>query len=172
MVVGNAIAHKAKSFPDMLISRRGFTLIELVTLIAILGIVTVTSLPKFFNFSAFQELGFYDDTLAAFRYAQKLAVATACNVQVAVASNQYTLKQPAASDRSKCNSTTAADFTQTVTRPNGSGSYQGSQSGISASSATVYFTAKGTASGSVTVTVGSRSLSVVQATGLVYDSTP
>lgn len=152
--------------------QRGFTLIELVMLMVLLAVISATALPKFFNLSVFQERAFYDDVLAAFRYAQKLAVASACNVQVAVASNQYTLMQPAASDRSKCTSTSGADFTLAVTRPNGSANYQGSQSGVGISSVTLYFTAKGTASSNVTVTVGSRSLSVVQATGLVYDSTP
>lgn len=150
----------------------GFTLIELVTLIVLLGILSVTALPKFFNGSMFQERAFYEDVLGAFRYAQKRAIATHCNVQVAIAGNQYQLKQPSASDRSKCDSTTAADFTLAVTRPNSSDNFQGSLSGIALSNATVYFTAKGTASSNVTVTVGNRSLSVVQVTGFVYDSTP
>lgn len=169
----NLIAHDANSFASMRISQRGFTLIELVTLIAILGVISVTALPKFFNYSMFQERGFFDDTLSAFRYAQKLAVVTGCNVQVFTSSNQYQLMRPALSDRSKCTSTTAGDFTQAVIRPGSTSSYQGSQSGVAISNATVYFTSKGsTATASTNVTVGSRTISVVQATGFVYDSTP
>ena len=154
----------------MRLSQRGFTLIELVTLIAILGIISVTALPKFFNYSQFQEKAFFDDTLSAFRYAQKLAVATGCNVRVVTSGNQFQLNRPAAGDRSKCASTTAADFTMPVIRPGSTGNYQGSQSGVALGNATVYFTAKGTASTSTTVTVGSRSLGVVRDTGFVYDA--
>jgi MSHA pilin protein MshC len=165
----NFIAHDANSFANMRISQRGFTLVELVTLIAILGVISVTALPKFFNYSMFQEKAFFDDTLSAFRYAQKLAVATGCNVQVFTSNNQYQLKRPAALDRSQCASTTAADFTQIVIRPGSTDNYQGSQSGVAVSSVTVYFTAKGTATTSANVTVGSRTLSVVRDTGFVYD---
>lgn len=164
------IARDGKSLPDMRFSPHGFSLIELVTLIAILGIISVTALPKFFNYSLYQEKAFFDDTLSAFRYAQKLAVATGCNVQVVTSGNQFQLNRPAASDRSQCSSTTAADFTLPVTRPGSTGNYQGSQSGVAVDSATVYFTAKGTASTSANVTVGSRTLVVVRDTGFVYDA--
>lgn len=152
---------------------KGFTLVEMVMTIVILGIVSATALPKFFSLSAYQERGFFDDTLNAIRYAQKLAVATGCNVQVVIAANQFVLKRPGASDRNQCASTTASDFTQSITRPgSGESSYQGSQSGISVSDATVYFTAKGTASTGLDITVGSRKITVLQNTGFVYDSTP
>ena len=59
--------------------------------IVILGILSVTALPKFFSLSVFQQQVFFDDTLNALRYAQKLAVVTACNVQVSIAANTFTI---------------------------------------------------------------------------------
>jgi MSHA pilin protein MshC len=157
----------------VLSTSKGFTLVELVMTIVILGILSATALPKFFSISAFQERGLSDDTLSAIRYAQKLAVASGCNVQVVISANQFALKQPGASNRSQCASTTASNFTQTVKRPgSGESSYQGSQSGVAISNATIYFTAKGTASTGLDITVGSRKITVVQDTGFVYDSTP
>jgi len=157
----------------VLSTSKGFTLVELVMTIVILGIVSATALPKFFSISSFQERGLSDDTLSAIRYAQKLAVASGCNVQVLISANQFALKQPGASNRSQCASTTASDFTQAVKRPgSGESSYQGSQSGVSVSNATIYFSAKGTASTGLDITVGSRKITVVQDTGFVYDSTP
>ncbi len=153
--------------------KHGFTLIELTMVIVVLGILSTAVLPKFFNVSTFQQRSFFDDTLAAIRYAQKLAVATGCNVQVNIASNQYQLKRPGATDRSNCSSTTASHFTQAVPRPATSETnYVGNQSGVTVSDSTIYFTAKGTASVSATVTVGSRSIAIVKDTGFVYDSTP
>jgi len=153
--------------------QKGFTLVELVMVIVLLGILSATALPKFFDITAFKERGFFDDTLGAIRYAQKLAVATGCNVQVVIAANQFALKRPGAIDSSQCASTAASDFSQAVPRPgSGESNYQGSQSGISVSDVTIYFTAKGTASTGLDITVGNHKITVIQDTGFVYDSTP
>jgi MSHA pilin protein MshC len=53
----------------------GFTTIELVMVIVILGILSVTIAPKFFDNSVFQARGFSDQMLATLRYAQKAAIA-------------------------------------------------------------------------------------------------
>lgn len=148
--------------------QNAFTLVELVMTIVIIGILSASAIPKFFDYTAYQQKAFFDDTLNAIRYAQKLAVATACNVQVAITANQFTIKRPGATDRSQCASTNAAQFTQTVARPGSGGAYQGSLSGVTLSTVTFYFTAKGNASGSFTLNVGSQQISVVQDTGFVY----
>ncbi|MCQ8130417.1 pilus assembly FimT family protein, partial [Methylomonas rivi] len=89
----------------------GFTLVELVMIIVVIGVLSKTALPRFFDIESFQQHGFFNDTLNAIRYAQKLAVATGCNVHVAISGNQFELKRPAAADRSLCDSTAAGDFT-------------------------------------------------------------
>jgi MSHA pilin protein MshC len=152
---------------------QGFTLIELIMVIVVLGILAISAMPKFFNISTFEQRGFFDDTLNAIRYAQKLAVATNCNVQVSIATNQFELKRPSATDRSQCRSTTSSDFTQSVMRPgSGESSYQGSLSGVSLTSTTLYFSGKGQASADINIDIGTRRITVVSSTGFVYDSTP
>ncbi len=137
--------------------------------LVIIGILSVTALPKFFSLSVFQQRFFFDDTLNALRYAQKLAVVTACNVQVAITANAFTVTRPGATDRSQCTSTNPANFTQNVTRPGSREStYTGSQSGISLTTATVYFTAKGNASSGLTISVGTQQIIIVPDTGFVY----
>lgn len=154
-------------------AQRGFTLVELVTMLVILAILSSVALPKFFRFSDFQERALFDDTLNAIRYAQKLALVTGCNVQVTVSSDRYTLNRPAATDRSQCTSLTAADFTRAVPHPSsGEPQYSNALAGISITAATFYFTALGTASADLDIYVGSNKLTVVRATGFVYDSTP
>lgn len=139
----------------------------------ILGILSATTLPKFFDLNFYYERVLFDDTINAIRYAQKLAVATSCNVQVRISANQFELKRPTATDRSECTSTISTNFDLSVARP-GSGElgYQGSQPGISLSAATFYFTAKGDVSASEQINVGNngKQISVVKDTGLVYDS--
>lgn len=138
--------------------------------IVLLGILSATALPKFFAVSSYQQQAFFDDTLNAVRYAQKLAVATGCNVQVSISANAYVLKQPDV--RNHCLSNSPADFTLLARHPGtGEASYTHSETGVSLTSnpATFYFDALGRASADVQLTVaGIKIIAVVGDTGFVY----
>lgn len=139
--------------------------------LVIMSILSLNVIPRFFQLNEYQEKAFFDDTLGAVRYAQKLAIATACNVQVRIANNQYALHRPEAGDRSQCRSTDSADFTRTVLHPGSSGqSYTGSQSGMNVSDTVLYFNALGQASNGVEIKLGRKKMTIVSDTGFVYDS--
>jgi MSHA pilin protein MshC len=70
----------------------GFTLLELVVTLMIIGVLAVAVLPRFAERSAFDRLGFYDQTLSVLRYAQKTAIAQRRNVCVDFTSTTVTLK--------------------------------------------------------------------------------
>ena len=53
----------------------GFTLIELITVITILGVLAVVVGPRFASTGVYDERTFYDDVLQAIRFAQTRATA-------------------------------------------------------------------------------------------------
>lgn len=53
----------------------GFTLVEMVAILVIIGVLAVAALPRFFDRTDFDTRGFFDATQSALRYAQKTAVA-------------------------------------------------------------------------------------------------
>jgi MSHA pilin protein MshC len=70
---------------------RGFTLIELIMVIVILGVLAVYAAPRMFDNAAFNARGFHDETLAYLRYGQKTAVAQRRTVCVTFTSSSLTL---------------------------------------------------------------------------------
>jgi len=53
----------------------GFTIVELVVILLIVGILAFGVGPRFFDLAVFRARGFHDEALSILRYAQKTAVA-------------------------------------------------------------------------------------------------
>lgn len=71
--------------------RNGFTLIELVVVIVILGIVALIAAPRFFTASTFDAARFHEAAISAMRYAQKVAVAQRTDVHVVTTASSVAL---------------------------------------------------------------------------------
>jgi MSHA pilin protein MshC len=78
-------------------SCRGYTIVELVLVIAIMGILMGFAVPRFFDNSLFAARGYADELASSLRYAQKVAVASGCRVRVTVDESGYSLSQQAES---------------------------------------------------------------------------
>jgi MSHA pilin protein MshC len=66
---------------------KGFTLVELVMVMVLIGILAIAVIPKFFDTQSFNNRGFSDQLKAAVEFARKSAVSGRRNVCVNFAGN-------------------------------------------------------------------------------------
>ncbi len=142
---------------------RGFTLIELILVIVIAGILAAVVGPRFFDRQVFDQRLYYEESLGAVRYAQKLALASGCLIQVSLDSGGYHLRRAA-----NCN---AGAFSAEVQGPDGQQPFANSQVpgglNIVTSGFPLVFDSRGRPSSAATASFGSFTLRVAAETGLV-----
>lgn len=81
---------------------RGFSLIELVVVIILLGIVAAIAIPRWRGGSGFEERALHDQIVSALRYAQKSAIAARRTVCVTFASARIDFNISAAYGAPNC----------------------------------------------------------------------
>jgi MSHA pilin protein MshC len=94
----------------------GFTLVELIVTLILVGILAVVAIPKLAGLSAYNTLGFYDRVASGIRFAQKQAIAKRKNVCANFTGNSVTFRFASSAGA-------AAPCDADLTGPNGEAPY-------------------------------------------------
>lgn len=145
--------------PCVFARNSGFTVVELITVIVLVGILAAVAAPRFFDRGIFDSRGFHDQAIAALRYAQKSAIAQHRFVCVAITANNITLTQGATN---ACGSPLAD--------PSGAASYSiSAPSDVTIGAASFSFDSLGTPSAAQSIAVsGAATITVERETGYVH----
>lgn len=143
-------------------AQRGFTLVELVAVLVILGILAAVAAPRFVGTTVFNERGYADEIAASLRYARRIAVASGCNVRFTVNGAGYSAAQPSV----RC--ITAGAWGVAVQSPDRRVLANATPAGVAVGAAVIEFRATGDLVNPVAaLNVGAFSVTVNSATGSV-----
>ncbi len=149
----------------------GFTLVELIMTMVIIGVIAVIAAPRFFDNDVFQERGFADQVKASLRFAQKLAIAKHRFVCIGISGNTVTLYLDATPISATYTTATcpAAGAPSNMTQLTGE-PYSLTHAGINIIGASFNFDALGRPSfvGRQSITVGSSNIDIESETGYVH----
>ncbi len=143
----------------------GFTLVELVVTLLLVGILAVAVVPRFASRSTFETRGFSDQVKSGLQFARKVAVASGRNVCVTAGGSSFTLKMATVRGQ-------GATCTSDVIDPATGAAYALAwPTGVSLSSLALTFRADGSATPASVLTVSgdaSYTLAIEAGTGHVH----
>ena len=70
----------------------GFTLVELIVVILLIGILSISIAPRFFGVAAYENRKATDELLSALRYSQQMAMTRGGNIELILTANNFTVQ--------------------------------------------------------------------------------
>lgn len=120
-------------------NKTGFTLVELITVLALVGIMAAVAMPKLSNVMSAQSPGYRDQMMATIDYARKIAVAQRRHVCMSIAASTVTVT----SDHGLPVSHTNGTCPSTLTLPSGANVVTAPSNVTASPSASIDFDAQG-----------------------------
>jgi len=142
-------------------SFHGFTLVELIVVILLIGILSISIAPRFFTVSSYQDRRAVDELLTALRYTQQMAMNRGGNIRLVLTANDYTVEL---TDGTQLRSPDGSRHPSCVTPI----CYKKDLEGVSASAATIIYDSLGRPNAGIIITVGSKQIQVEQETGYAH----
>lgn len=148
------------------VRQRGFTLVELVVTMVVIGILAIAVIPRMDLLRGFDEIGFRDQFRATLEYARKSAVAQRRNVRVNIAGGVVTLTI----DTDIPEGVGAGSYGRSLTLPGSNGNTISAPAGVTlAPDATLTFDPLGRPSAGASFSVtGGGNITVEAETGYVH----
>lgn len=152
---------------------RGFTLVELVLTLLVVGILAAVGASRYFGTRTYDERGFVAKTVSALRFAQKTAMAGRCEIRAVVdaAADSYALTYTGNGPGDGTAGSCPAAGTH-VPRPGGGNYAETAPSGVEVQAGvTLTYAPSGTAtvvSGATAVPIGAFQLNIEPESGLAY----
>lgn len=147
------------------VRQQGFTLVELVVVIIVLGILAITVMPRFADKSIFNQTGFKDQVQAVLQHARKTAIANRRYVCVTTTASTVSLQL----DPRLPDGLASPSCTVNVAIPGSNDNSLSAPTGVTLSPATMLrFDPLGRASATVSFSVAGQNVTVEQETGYVH----
>lgn len=155
--------------------QKGYTVVELIVVMIVIGVLSVTTLPKFFGVSSFEEMGYLDTVTQSIRQAQKMAMSSGCDTRAEITISGYALWQRA----TDC---TTGAFNRSVKQPGGTNWSGSTPGGLSVVGTDIYFDGNGrpyllanpgdtsgtALASAITISIGGRQLQLEPETGYIF----
>ena len=147
---------------------RGFTLVELVMVMVLLGILSFYAVPRFMDVLDFERAGFYQEVVSATRYAHRLAVGRGDKVRIKFREHGYTLYYQNPAGKYEILSASHPVYKNTESGITLQENYNPLDDPLNAT-----FSALGNCedcNGDLTITIGGKEMTIFQKTGYVNAS--